>query len=221
MIPSTRHLLSVAFLAVACDGAAEPQTLREKIAAGLADAAIPLADAIATAQTEASGVAVEAKLEVEDGAPTYRIEVVGDAGQSRVEIDPTSGTITRNRPSSSGNVEDNAANAAFAAGADWAALIAAAEAHVGGEAFEIEADDGVFEAKVLVDLVVYELDLSAAGEIVKSEVSDDFEDEDDDGDEDEDEDEDEDTEDTGHDDGTGGHDGDDEDTGGSDDDGGG
>lgn len=177
---------ALVLLAAACDNTSDSQSLREKIAAGLEEATIPLAEAIATAQTEAPGVAIEAKLEVEYGAPTYRIEVIGDAGQARIDIDPQSGAVLRNEASSSGNTDDNAANAAFAAGADWAALVAAAEAHVGGAAFEIEADDGVFETKVLVDAVVYEVDLSAAGEVVKSEVSDDWDDESEDTDDGED-----------------------------------
>lgn len=178
MISCARPFVAaLVLLTAACDSAASDQSLREKVAAGLADATIPLAEAIATAQTEGAGVAIEAELEVEHGAPTYRIEVIGDAGQSRIDIDPQSGAVLRNEASSSGNDDDNAANAAFATGADWAALIAAAEAHVGGDAFEIEADDGVFEAKVLVDAIVYEIDLSAAGEVVKSEVSDDWDDE--------------------------------------------
>ncbi|MBL8941684.1 MAG: PepSY domain-containing protein [Myxococcales bacterium] len=178
LVSSLRPIAAaLALLAAACDTAADSQSLREQVAAGLADATIPLAEAIATAQTEGAGVAIDAELEVEHGAPTYRIEVIGDAGEVRIDIDPQSGAVLRNEASSSGNTEDNAANAAFAAGADWAGLIAAAEAHVEGDAFEIEADDGVFEVKVLVDAVVYEIDLSAAGEVVKSEVSDDWDDE--------------------------------------------
>lgn len=159
----------------ACDAATDDATaLREKFAAEIESSSVALTDAIATAESTSGGIAVEAKLELEHGVFVYRVEVVADAGQRRIEISSESGEIVRDRASSSGNDDENAANAELAAGADWAALAAAAEAHVGGEIFELEADDGVFEAKVMVDTTVMELELAADGTVLKSQEDDDF-----------------------------------------------
>ncbi|MBK8239713.1 MAG: PepSY domain-containing protein [Deltaproteobacteria bacterium] len=172
-----RRILAFAILSTlaACDAASDDTTaLREKFAAEIESSSVALTDAIATAEAASGGVAVEAKLELEHGAFVYRVEVVADAGQRRIEISSDSGEIVRDRASSSGNADEAAANAELATGADWAALAAAAEAHVGGEVFELEADDGVFEAKVMVDTTVMELELAADGTVLKSQEDDDF-----------------------------------------------
>jgi uncharacterized membrane protein YkoI len=189
-----KTLAVLSFLALsitACDQQAAP-TPTERIGMAIDEANVSLAEAIAAAQTEASAVAIEAKLEPEHGSDVYRVELMGDAGRRRVEISPEDASVVRSRESSSGNEAENAAAATLAAGVDWAMLIATAEAQVSGVAFEIEADgrDGVFDVEVLADGVVWELELSADGTVVKSEHDDDFDDNGGDGDDDEAEDDD-------------------------------
>jgi uncharacterized membrane protein YkoI len=186
----TKHnilrVLSLSLFATlgACDtGDDSAQALRDKLIQGLDQAAVPLATAIATAETEGAGVAIEAELEVEYGALVYRVDVIGNGNETRIDIDPESGAVVRSKAEGSAD-DDDLQDAALATGADWAALIATAEAHVGGEAFEIEVegDDGAaFEVKVLADNTIWEVYLSGAGAVVKSERGDDYDGDDDGG----------------------------------------
>jgi uncharacterized membrane protein YkoI len=216
--------LFVAISLLGCDlGSSSDTTMREKIADALARADISLAQAVSTAVAETGGVAIDAELDVENQTPVFDVEVFVDGGLREVDVDIEDGSVVRNRASSSGNEEDNAANAQFATGVDWSVLIAAAEAEVGGTAFEIKADDGELEVEVLAGDTVFEVELAADGSILKVEQSDDDGvDDDDDGDEDEDDDHHGGDDDDGSDDDDGGSDdddgGSDDDDGGSDDD---
>jgi hypothetical protein len=182
-----RHI-SPLFLAVSllgCDlGSSDTATMRDSIADALEQANIPLGQAVATAVAETGGVAIDAELEVEHATPVFEVETYLDGGLMRVDIDIEDGSVIRTRASNSGNEDDNAANAELAAGVDWALLIGAAEAEVGGEAFEIKADDGELEVEVLAADGIFEVELAADGSILKVEASDDdgVEDEDDDDD---------------------------------------
>ncbi|HWB76022.1 MAG TPA: PepSY domain-containing protein [Nannocystaceae bacterium] len=188
----TLAVLSLLALSLtACDQQAGP-TPTERIGMAIDEADISLAEAIAAAQAESGGVAIDAELEPEHGIDVYRVELMSDAGQRRVDISPEDASVLRSRDASSGNDEENAAAAALATGVDWAMLIAAAEAEVSGIAFEIEADgsEGVFDVELLADGVVWELELSADGTVLKSEQDDQFDDhggDDDDDEHDEDE----------------------------------
>ncbi len=168
----------------ACDtGNDSAQVLRDKLVQGLDQATVPLAAAIATAEAEGAGVAIEAELEVEYGALVYSIDVIGNGTETSIDIDPQSGAVVRSEAEGSTDADDLQA-ATFATGADWAGLIATAEAHVGGDAFEIEVDGedgGIFEVKVLVGNSTWEVYLSASGAVVKSERDDDYDGDDDGG----------------------------------------
>jgi uncharacterized membrane protein YkoI len=175
-----------------CDMDGSAQELRESVAEGLAQADVALVEAIATAEAEGAGVAIDAELENEDGAFVYRIEVVAADGVRRIHVDSTSGAVTRNRLDDAADEEETAA-ATLATGADWAGIVSAAEAHVSGEAFEIEVEDGIFEVEVLTDDAIWEIEVSADGAVLEAEPSDDVsldDDEDDDDGEDDDEDDD-------------------------------
>jgi hypothetical protein len=189
------HHVSPLFLALTlagCDAADNgSSTMRESIEDALDEANITLAEAVSTAVAEAGGVAIDAELDVENQTTVFDVEIYVDGGLTRVAIDVGDGTVVRVRASSSGNDDDNAANAAFATGVDWAALIAAAEAEVGGIAFELKADDGELEVEVLAPDGIFEIELAVDGTILKVDVSDDgdddgLDDDDDDGSDDDD-----------------------------------
>jgi uncharacterized membrane protein YkoI len=189
------HLFSAVLVASlsACDMNGSAQDLRESVAEGLAQASVPLVEAIATAEGEGAGVAIDAELENEDGAFVYRVEVVAADGVRRIHVDSQSGAVTRSRLEDAADEEESAA-ATLATGADWGAIIGAAEAHVSGEAFEIEVDGGIFEVEVLTDDAIWEIDVSADGAVLEAEQSDDvsLDDDDDDSDDDDSDDDDDD-----------------------------
>ncbi len=156
----------------AVDGSSS--TMRQQIGDALEQADIPLAQAVSTAVGEAGGgVAIDAELDIENQRTVFDVEVYVDGGLVRVAVDAEDGSIVRSRASSSGNDEDNAANAEFATGVDWSALIAAAEAEVGGTAFELKADDGELEVEVFADDGIFEVELAADGTVLKVDADDD------------------------------------------------
>lgn len=71
-------------------------------AALLANARIPLGQAIATAEQQAQGRAIQAGIDRERGVTSYAVEVAGKGGIRTVLIDPQTGRVTATRPAHEG-----------------------------------------------------------------------------------------------------------------------
>lgn len=150
-------------------GLSEPEEVREEISGVVSGGELDLVGAIEAAEADAGGTATEMQISVRrDGSVFYDGDVIAGDTVHDVELDIDTMDLTRSttEPADGGD----AADAALAQDADWAALIAAAEAEVGGDAFEIEADgsNGTFEVEVLVDSVVWEVLLNPDATIVRS-----------------------------------------------------
>lgn len=190
--------LPAAFIALPACESEENTPMRERLALALDDAELSLADAIEVAETAMPGaIVVEAEIDVEDDGTIYDVELYVDGVRHELEIDPDTGTVLDSE--SEEEAEDEAGEDEVAAreSIGWPALIAAAEAEVGGVAFEgkTEGGDNKFEIEVLTDDGVYEVDLDGSGEVLEVEAEDDDEWEDEEDAEDAEDEDDEDLED--------------------------
>jgi uncharacterized membrane protein YkoI len=151
-------------------GLSEPEEVREEISSVVSGGNVDLVGAIEAAEARAEGTAIEMQVSVRrDGGVFYDADVVAQDTVHDVELDIDTMDVLRST-TEPGDASD-AADAALAQDADWAALIAAAEAEVGGNAFEIEADGSTstFEVEVLVDnSVVWEVVLNPDATIVRT-----------------------------------------------------
>jgi len=123
-------------------------------------------------------VVLEAKLDPQGVVTTYDIELLDGVEAREIDISAADGSIVRDR--SRGLDDDKLVDAKIAAelviGAEsWTAWVEIAETEAGGVAFaaEVDGDDGVLEIDLLVDGVVWEIEMLSDGSVVKSEESDD------------------------------------------------
>jgi hypothetical protein len=203
-----RHCLTILpFLALgACDSGEDNASLRSLTADAMENADLSLLDAIEAAEAAYPGAVVtSAEIEFEeDGQAYYEIELYVDSVAHELELDPNSGDVIEAEIEGEPDPDEDETTAAGSVG--WAALIAAAEAEVGGVAFEAETEGGDdrFEIEVLADDGIWEVELSSDGTVIEVELEDEDEwedeeeledDDDDDDDDGEDEDEDEEDED--------------------------
>lgn len=151
---------------------------------GLADAQIDLADAVAKAQTEVpSGTIIDAEFEFEHNRLQYRFVIWQDGNEVRLELAADDGRVLKNRAEAvdADDAAELSAQALIVEGASLSLVdaVAIAEETTGGTAFEVEADDGVFEVEVLVGDDVRELDIDPGdGAVLKNQPSDDWADDD-------------------------------------------
>lgn len=166
-------------LTPACDPGDDAQSLRQQLEFELSEAEVSLAEAIAAAEAAVPGATViEADFDLEDGQAVYDIELYLDGVEHEVHVSPTDASIVeieQEALDAGDATEAEAAAALVLASPGWAALIAAAEAEVGGIAFEAEADgeDGLFEVELLAADAIWEVELDGAGAVVDSEIEDD------------------------------------------------
>lgn len=130
---------------------------------------VDLPRAIEAAEAATGGTAIEARLALlRDGVPAYEVEIVADEEVHVLALDVGSFAM-RSREKDAGGSFD-AVDADLAGRADWRALVAAAEAKTGGDAFDIETEgeDGNFEVEVLAKGVVWDVVLTPEGRVVSS-----------------------------------------------------
>lgn len=141
----------------------------QQLAEVVDDASVDLSRAIAAAEAATRGTAIEAKVALRgDSDAVYEVEVLADERIHELVLDLDSLAV-QSREDDVGDAEDSV-DADLAARADWAALVAAAEAETGGDAFEIEADgeNGSFEVEVLADGGVWDVVVNPDGSIQRS-----------------------------------------------------
>jgi uncharacterized membrane protein YkoI len=169
-------LAAVSLPLTACDSTF---SIVDDLRDGLAGAEIDLETAIAKAQSEVpSGTIIDAEFEFEHDRLQYHFVLWQDGNEVRVELSADDGRVLKNRAEAVD--EDDAAEldaqAAIVerASLGWADAIAIAEDATGGTAFEIEADDGVFEIELLIGDSIHEVDIDPeSGAVLKNEQSDD------------------------------------------------
>jgi uncharacterized membrane protein YkoI len=182
-------ILALALLAFACD---EGSTSGPEDA--LRSARLDLAGAIAVAQrAKPDGQVVEAEFEQRDGKAIYEVALLVDGEVHEVMVDPHSGDVIETGVDPEDLEQARASVAALAVGKIGITdAIAKAEREVGGQAHEVEVEDGVIEVRVLLDagskVVVIDLvdggveavrDDQAGVEVENEDDDDDGEDEDD------------------------------------------
>lgn len=178
-------LVSMALGLCAAPARADEDEAQEHADARLAldQAKLSLEQAIETALKELpEGKAVEAELELEEGAAVYEVEILAGGKHMMVAIDATDGTV-KGVEEEAEETEDEAeceeelaeTGAAQAKLTLSQALAAALEQFPGGKAFEAEAerkeDKLVFEIELLAaDNRIMEVEVDAAtGKVVKAE----------------------------------------------------
>ncbi len=196
-----RCLAILPFLALpACDSGDDNASLRSLTADAIENADLSLVDAIEAAEAASPGaVVVSAEIELEDdGESYYEVELYVDGVEQELELDPNTGEVLDSESEEGPEDEPSEDEVTAAGSVGWAALIATAEAEVGGVAFEAETEGGDdrFEIEVLTEEGVWEVELSSDGTVIEVELEDDDEWEDeeeleDDDDDDESEDDDE------------------------------
>ena len=195
---STKTVLALVLAAVPLTACDSLFNIVDDLRDGLADAEIDLAQAVAKAEAEVpSGTIVDAEFEFEHNRLQYRFVIWQDGNEVRLELAADDGSVLKHRTEAV-DADDAAELSAQALIVESASLsfvdaIAIAEDATGGTAFEVEADDGVFEVEVLIGDVVRELDIDPdTGAVLKDQPSDDWAD---DGDDDDDSDGDDDSDD--------------------------
>lgn len=166
---------------IACD---LQQAFIDDLRDGLVDANVDLASALEQAQAHVpNGTIIDAEFEYEHQRLQYKFEIWSEGRELRLELAADDGRVLKNRAESV-DADDAAELSAQAeivetASLDFIDAIMIAEDATGGAAFEVEADDGVFEVEVLVDDVIRELDIDPdTGAITKNQRSDDYGDDD-------------------------------------------
>lgn len=179
-------------MAIGCDGSSDidttstpgpggqgglsgPDDVREEISSLVSSGDVDLVAAIEAAEARAEGTAIEIQVSVRrNGGVFYDADVVAQDRVYDLELDVD--TMDVLRMTSEPADGDDLADAALAENADWAAIIAAAEAEVGGNAFEIEVDDNRFDVEVLVDgTQVWDVVVNPDATIVRAQRDDDGE----------------------------------------------
>lgn len=130
---------------------------------------VDLPRAIETAEAATGGTAIEARLALlHDGVPAYEVEIVADEAVHVIALDVDSFAMRSREKDATGAFD--AVDADLAGRVDWKALVAAAEAETGGDAFDIETEgeDGNFEVEVLAKGVVWDVVLTPEGRVVRS-----------------------------------------------------
>jgi len=190
-----RCLLILPFLTLgACDSGEDTASLRSLTAAALENSDLSLLHAIEAAEAARPGaVVVAAEVELEDeGQSHYEVELYVDSVAQELELDPDTGEVLDAESEEGPEDEPSESEVAASNSVGWAALIAAAEAEVGGVAFEAQTEGGDdrFEIEVLTDEGIWEVELSSDGTVLEVELEDEEEWEDDEELEDDDDDDD-------------------------------
>jgi len=117
-----------------------------------------LIDAITTAEKRATGKALEANLEVEDGKAYYEVTTLSKTGLFEAKIDANTGMVLSAQPEDG---DDEAGERLSPTGMSITEAVKAAEAAAGGKAMEAELEDQD-------GIRIFEVELASADGSVKT-----------------------------------------------------
>lgn len=171
-----RYLPILPLLALgACDSEPAPSPMVDRLALAIEDADLTLLDAIEAAEAARPGaVVVSAEIELDHEGDRYEIDLYVERVLHELDLDPDTGDVLASE-AEDGPEDEIEAEQTASKSVGWPALIAAAEAEVGGTAFEAETEGGDdrFEIEVLTDEGVWEVELDINATVLGVELEDD------------------------------------------------
>ncbi len=175
-------------LAITVTAGCDTTNSGDEVRAHLEGAKISLREAMQLASSEIpDGMTLEASLIDLGGDARFAIERHASSASQNVLIPLTTGAVAGVEADAEGTARAAELMQAMAMAITPEEAIAIAEAELNGEAFEFEFEAGEFEVEVLASDGVYEVTISAEGEVLEVEAEEDEDDEDgEDGEDDED-----------------------------------